>query len=474
VRTVSGRSPEVLILGGGPAGCAAARVLSACGHDVLLITRPSTDLRPLPESIPPSAGKLFDVLGIRAIIDAAGFVRSGGNSVWWGRGERRIEAFEHEACGWQVTTDRLERLLLDAAIDAGARVEFKRMAADEADAVGAAFTLDCTGRAGVMARARSVRKASHVPPTVALVGVWQMGGASIADPTHTWIESYGSGWAWSVPVAADRRCFSVMVDPRTSDLVQEQGARAAYLGELAKTRVFADITSEATLLDRPSGWDASMYYASEYCIDNLLLVGDAGSFIDPLSSIGVKKALASGWLAGIATHTALVRPWIRGVAFDFFAAREREIFASFERLTVKHLAGAATSHAHPFWADRAEGVPVSPRVDERLVQGAFERIKTARSVRLRPSPELRIEERPAVSSAEIVLERRVVTDEDPAGVRFLNDVDVLALIDLAPTCHEVPQLFEAYNRAHAPVSLPGFLTALASIVARKWLVMSQD
>ena len=34
-----------------------------------------------------------------------------------------------------------------------------------------------------------------------------------------------------------------------------------------------------------------------------LLAGDAGSFIDPLSSAGVKKALASAWLAAVAVST---------------------------------------------------------------------------------------------------------------------------------------------------------------------------
>ncbi len=37
-----------------------------------------------------------------------------------------------------------------------------------------------------------------------------------------------------------------------------------------------------------------------------------------------KKALASGWLAAVATHTALIRPAMRQIALDFFSAREAE------------------------------------------------------------------------------------------------------------------------------------------------------
>lgn len=459
------------MLGGGPAGCAAARVLSACGHDVLLVTRPAADRRPLPESIPPSAGKLFDLLGIRTAIDGAGFIRTSGNTVWWGNPRGRVETFEPGACGWQVTSDRLEPLLLQSSIDAGARVEFKRMDADQADRSGAAFILDCSGRTGVMARARAMRRTSHVPATVALAGLWKTPALAIADPTHTWIESYGTGWAWSVPIANDLRYFSVMVDPRTSELAQDRTARVVYLAELSKTRVFADVTQSAMLVDGPSGWDASMYDAEGYYADNLLLVGDAASFIDPLASIGVKKALASGWLAGIATHTALIRPSMRATALDFYAAREREIFAAFERLTADYLAAAAVSHAHPFWTDRVDATSAATGVDLQLVQDAFDRIKSVASLQLEQSPTLRIEDRAAVSGAEIVLERRVVSDQNPAGVRFVHDVDVLALVDLAPDCVDVPQLFDAYNRANAPVSLQDFLAALSTSVARHWLLL---
>ena len=244
--------------------------------------------------------------------------------------------------------------------------------------------------------------------------------------------------------------------------------------ELQKTQVFAGLSGTGTLVDGPAGWDASMYCAREYCVDKVLLVGDAGSFIDPVASIGVKKALASGWLAAIATHTALVRPSLQQVAFEFFAAREREVFTSFERLTIEHFADAGASHEHPFWSTRSQSRSAPPGMDQALVQSAFDRMKAAESLRLRRSPRVRIEERPAVSGAEIVLERRLVSDDDPAGVRFLYDVDVLALIELAPAAAQVPQLFEIYDRSRAPVSMQDFLTALSTLVAREWLIISDQ
>jgi hypothetical protein len=92
---------------------------------------------------------------------------------------------------------------------------------------------------------------------------------------------------------------------------------------------------------------------------------------------------------------------------------------------------------------------------------------------LRRAPALGIRDMPAVAGHEIVLERRIVTDDDPAGVRYVADVDVLALLDIAAARNTVPDLFELYNTQAAPVGLAQFLTALATAVARKWILVEQ-
>ena len=66
---------DVLVIGAGPAGCAAARMLASFGHRVLLIDRPSTGRHSLAESIPPSANRLLVELGMKNAVDAAGFAR---------------------------------------------------------------------------------------------------------------------------------------------------------------------------------------------------------------------------------------------------------------------------------------------------------------------------------------------------------------------------------------------------------------
>ena len=83
---------DVSIIGGGPAGAAAARLLASWGHSVIVLDRTHSAMS-LGESLPPSCRKLFDVLGVTASIDDAKFYRSSGNTVWWEDREPRSETF---------------------------------------------------------------------------------------------------------------------------------------------------------------------------------------------------------------------------------------------------------------------------------------------------------------------------------------------------------------------------------------------
>lgn len=471
--------PEVLVAGGGPAGACAARLLALWGHSVRLVTPavagPSSREAELAESLPPSCRKLFEVLGIADEIDRAGFIRSTGNTVWWGDQATRVEPFNGDERGWQITRARLSAVLLDTARSAGVQIEDGRLSATDLNNAVESVALDCSGRSGIAARARGWRVYEADLRTVALVGVWRAaGGWSLPDPTHTLIESYAHGWMWSVPIDAERRSVAAMVDPRVSELAPA-GAKDIYLAEIAKTRRLAAHVASATLEAGPSGWDASMYSPQSYADDRVLLVGDAGSFIDPLSSAGVKKALASGWLAAVAAHTALVRPAMRATAFAFFEAREREIYEHFRALTRRFLAEAAAGHTHPFWSDRIGWIDSDPpleRTSERVVQ-AFQRIRATPVLALRRGDAVRIEQRPAVNGREIVMEPWIVTP-GKHPVRYVHEVDVVGLVDLAPQFADAGELFSVYVRRFAPVAPPDFLTALATAVANGWLVWQDD
>lgn len=452
------KSVDVTVLGGGPAGATASLLLAKWGHRVRLITKSGAEHR-LAVSLPPSCEKLFNAIGISDAIEGADVIRSTGNTVWWGGTDARVETFASGSRGWQVDVARLAEVILQRAASASVAVE-RQMVVDPPQG----FVLDCTGRAGVIARAKNLRRHDAGPRTIALVGEWRRDAWLIPDGTHTLIESYADGWMWSVPIAPGTRHIAAMVDPQRSGLARGVASKDVYLAEIRKTREFRSLTGDATLSDGPWGWDASQYDAREYAVDDCLLVGDAGSFIDPLSSAGVKKALASGWLAAVVAHTCLASPAMKPHAFAFFNEREREIASHLQRESRQFLSEAAAGHPRPFWDERADDAAVQSDRDE--IRRVFEEIRASDHVRLERAPAVSIEPRPMIRGNEIVLEPHLV----PVGVRYVNSVDVVALVELAAASNQVPDLYDAYVKRAGTVPLHDFLHALATAVAKGWLV----
>ncbi|MFM8534663.1 MAG: NAD(P)/FAD-dependent oxidoreductase, partial [Acidimicrobiia bacterium] len=409
---------EVVILGGGPAGAGAALLLTRWGHRVRVITKAGAE-HPLAVSVPPSCAKLFAELGVTDAIERAGFTRSTGNTVWWGSTDARVERFASGAMGWQLDAGRLAEVILREAVALGAQVE-RRMVSELPEG----FILDCTGRAGVIARARNVRRHTSDLRTIALIAQWRRPQAwPVPDDTHTLIESYSDGWMWSVPVAEGVRHIAAMVDPQRSGLVRNRSAMHVYRAEIGKTRAFSRLVDGAEMVNGPWGWDASQYDAREYGGENWLLVGDAASFVDPLSSAGVKKALASAWLAAITAHTCLVTPSMRDHALRFYGDREREIAGHYARESTRFLAEAAAEHQRGFWEGRSEDL-TDVSTDQDAVSRAFERLKAGDRLVARPGPGARIEPRPCVVGHAIVLEPHVTQGAGDSGVRHVHGVQV--------------------------------------------------
>lgn len=465
----NGDSPrcEVLVVGGGPAAATVARLLASWGRDVLVVAKPDTGEPELPVSLTPSCRKFFDLMGISTAIDAAGFVRSSGHTVWWG-GSERVEPFAEGQHGWQVGTAHLSRVMLSTAESAGARIHRATLTSEETLGWPATVRVDATGRAGVLARAVGQRRFEPGHRTVALIGTWRRDDNwPLANPSHTLLESYADGWGWSVPVTDDARALAVMVDPQTTQLTRGEGATAVYLAEIAKMPHLSEAFRGSALIGRPTGWDASLYVAGRMTGDGWLLAGDANAFVDPLSSAGVRKAMASGWLAAVAVNTALTDPSLAATAFEFFAARERATYSQFLALTRQFLLDGATTPDHPFWAER---IAPAPADDRALVLAAYERLRAADLLTLRVAPDVTFAPRPALTERAIVLEERLVTPLGPDGVRYVDGVDVVTLVRLAPGSRDVPNLFEEYVRSAGPIDLPAFLKTLATAVARRWLL----
>jgi hypothetical protein len=306
------------------------------------------------------------------------------------------------------------------------------------------------------------------------------------------VESYRDGWAWSVPLSPEVRCFTAMVDPRHVDLAGRD-LDAVLDAELAKTRHVGPVRAGAEPCQSAWACPASLYAASRFGRPGLLLVGDAASFIDPLSSFGVKKALSSGWLAGVAVHTALVDSSMRDVAVAFFEQREREVYRSYRGLSAAFFESCALAYGHEYWKDRAaaaraeagsvpagvegdpdEGLLDAPAVPAEEARAALDSIRGRERLQAVRGATLHVVDRPTVRGHRIVRLEHLASTRVPAGVRYVRHVDLARVVEVAPLHEDVAAGWEAYNAGGAPVGLPDYLAALATAFAARLLEHGED
>ena len=486
---------DVLVLGGGPAGCAAATLLAGHHHSVGLV-RPLAPSTPrLVESIPPSAWRILDELGFSPAIERAAFRANRGNTVWWA-GETRDETFTDARGGFHADRSGLEAAFATATAGAGAtlfegalartaeqtpegwQVRCERPGAGTLE-LRAPWIVDATGRHGFMARGEK-RRSDRNTNTVALVGIWRAGaGGWPEDDAHRALgESYPEGWAWSLPLDDELRCVAAMVEGRAAKSGRD--IATMLMGELTKTR-HLDPARHGATLDGPA-WacPASLYRAARFARPGLVLAGDAGSFIDPLSSFGVKKALSSGWLAGIVVRTALVDPAAAETALEFYDRREADVYRRYRSLSATFCERAAGVYGTDYWTKRARAAlrvggqdasptadpdRVAPEVPESDVRRAFEVIRSRASLDAIPGASLRRVQAAGIEGHRIALRDHLASDAFPEGLRYVRGVDLHGLVVAAPGHAEVPDAWAAYNGIAPPVALPDYLTALATAFA---------
>ena len=485
---------DILVIGAGPAGAAAAQLLASWGRSVILVHRAGSPRHSLAESLPSSTRKLLRLLGQLDRVDAADLYPNNGNVAHWADAPRTTTSAES---GFHVSRAVFDAVLRDSARSAGARtLDAIVQRVDDADSGAvtcvastggndrtvchASYVLDCSGRAGVMAR-RGLRRNSAPFRTLAIVAEWQSDEWPVDERTRTTVESYRDGWAWSVPLSATRRQCTVMVDGERSG--KTPALQVKYAAELAKVPALSARLAGARQVSAPWTCDASIYDSTRAADGRVLLVGDAASFIDPLSSAGVKKALLSAWRAAVVANTCLADSSMAPAALELHSRRERQVFADCSRRSAVFVSEAAAAYDTSFWSARAMcssiGAPAPGAADDIAddelardpeLLDAFERLRSAAHVRLRTATTLQFEPIAAIEGRRVVMREAIVVPGGNAPLHFAAGVDLPALARLARNGGEVPALIEAYHAQVGPAPLGGLLAGLSLLVARQALV----
>ena len=82
--TAHEQSPDVVVIGGGPAGSTAATMLARQGVSVLLLERERFPREHIGESLVPASIPILEELGVLPAVEAAGFLTKWGATMVWG------------------------------------------------------------------------------------------------------------------------------------------------------------------------------------------------------------------------------------------------------------------------------------------------------------------------------------------------------------------------------------------------------
>ena len=469
-------SADIVVAGGGPAGATIAQQLARFGYRVTLIEKQRFPRHQIGESLTPNIFPILDFLGIRQQVEQAGFLRMAGHSVCWGSAQPRTSHYspDQHRRGFQSWRATFDQILLEHARQAGVHIiegqPVRNVSQNEESGVSvhyaatgcvqAQFFIDATGHAGIFA-SQGLRQRDGVFQTLAVSGYWHNAhNPAGVDFANTLLEAYADGLVWSVPLHTGMRNVTLLVDWQQGKTMKQIGLRQFYEAELRKAPYISGFLTQADLARAPEVFDASLYTAHAFASARTLLVGDAGLFIDPLSSEGVHKAMASALTGAVVVNTLLQRPSMHPHAIALYESGQRDTYLNHYRQSAFYYRQEGRWPDRPFWQRRTQHMlsdpePSIPQSGPQPAAASSSPFDSQPVSHLALASAVSIQNKPVVEGRYVELRPVVVAPRHPSGLRFLSGVNVPTLIQCVQIHAAVPDVVEAYLRyPHGPNGAP--------------------
>jgi flavin-dependent dehydrogenase len=330
---IQAADPDVIVIGGGPAGATVATLLADRGRSVRLYERERFPRYHVGESLIPETFGVLERLGMLPKLRRSPFVEK--RSVQFISEQGKLsEPFYfadykplESSQTWQVTRQEFDQMMLDNArehgvdVREGVRVLDVVFEGDRAvgvrvlDETGAesvvhtGVVVDAAGQSGILLDRLGLREWDPVLKKAAIWTYWRGAvrdtgrdaGATVVMQTQGKI-----GWFWYIPLQDDM--VSVGVVAPFDHLFKNRATKdpeALYFEEVARC---PGVQPRIAAAERcgPFRIAKEYSYRSQQIAGNgWVLVGDAFGFLDPLYSSGMLLALTSGGMAADAIDDAL-------------------------------------------------------------------------------------------------------------------------------------------------------------------------
>ena len=334
---------DVLIIGAGPAGSVAARMLKKLGYRVVILEKELFPRFSIGESLLPHCMEFLEDADLLEQVAAENFQFKNGAAFSHAGKLTEFDFSQKFTSGWgttyQVPRARFDQLLAEAAEDCGVTIHYQHsiVAADfntpgqarltSVDANGlqrdwtASWVMDASGFGRVLPRLLGLETPSSLSPRLALfTHIEDRITCSDYDRNKILIAihpKFHEVWYWLIPFSNGRSSLGVVMPmdflaARTGsplEILQELTMEESRLAELLKESIFD------TPVNRIGGYSADV---KNLYGDGFVLLGNAGEFLDPVFSSGVTIALKSASLA-----VPLVDRHLRGLPVDWQASYEQ-------------------------------------------------------------------------------------------------------------------------------------------------------
>ena len=451
---------DLLVVGGGPAGAMTATFAARSGLSVLLVDRrPGGASGGGEETLVPAVRPLLARLGIDRLFAAQDRSSPAQHRAYWGGSTPSERTGDQRDL--QVSRPALDEALRQEARSHGVTVvEGVVHGSVDEDVVSVVST---TGSQGVRPRRVVVATGRLVPPSLTSTAIAEEGPKSVALTSTSdappaafdgnGIEAVPAGWWWWIRSRTGGASLTLFCD---GDELRARGTDEIWRESIAAS------SGPAKTWVEPVGGGTLVTPRRREPAGRAWLVGDAASSIDPLSSQGVEKGLASAERVALAVITAQREPaleadlrqhlidWETGL-FRAHARRASETYHSEERFVDR-----------AFWRARrlAHAKPASMAAASAVVSGRFRL-----SPRLRAAPTFR----PRGDSL------RSVTGYALDGAPPIDRVGPLPIEDLIAAARPGGTLEGIVERAGDQPALAGWRRedvrfAFTQMLHRGWLV----
>lgn len=378
----------MLILGAGPAGLATAlALLNASPLKVVMIDKGRGRAIPVGEHLQPPARQLLSTLDALACFEQQRHPASNTVASAWGSSTIHFKDYftTFSGTGWHLDRAQFEAGLIELAVQRGLvhypgyrfqqalrvnkkgencgcdQAQWQVMFTGSGDTlqVNAEIVVDGSGRNAVFAKTQGSQRIA-VDRLNAVTCLYSADHTADNHVLDSLVESVEEGWWYSASLKDQRLMVSFMTD---KPQVQQQHLHkeAYFVKRLAQSLHTQQRVKHRTLEQSPRIYDASSYILHPCYGENWVAVGDAACGYDPLSAMGLCKALQSGLLAAHAMmQNQVTRQSGLQDALAQYAAQTRKDFNGFCQGKETMYSNEQRWKNSPFWRNRLPHVWLDP------------------------------------------------------------------------------------------------------------------